>query len=1175
MLGLSSILLTGAACVAVLLSIFPPGLLGGAASQAVFSQPLLLSAGCLVLALAAAVTWGWWCFRGAESHRWWLRQVLRLLGLAPLLVLGWRSSVLLFQGRRLLEYQRGGLGPVVLFLVATAASLWVVSQLVRLARSGRVGLAVTGGLLVAAALGLMYWDAKWLPDYYPHLHDLGRAAFLLALTTGLLCLSIVMVGGRLRPPGLAAFCLMALSAIALLFVVRQSATNWSDTEKTRIFRHWRIGRTLSPLLFRPMEGPHEEPSVSFSERARAHLEARKLARERLTLSKPKKPVHVLLVTMDAVRADALFATVDGKKTTPFLETIREGCFEFTETRSPAVGSYLSLGATLSGTSPMSLHQRRGLPLRWLADHLETVGYTTAACWSPSILATRDPAYGDREEDFGFNATTRTDHLESGVDWILEHLSAASTPKFLWVHAMDAHFPYARKAPYRFGTGLKGRYLEAVRRLDSQLRRLFEELAARDLLDHSLIVLAADHGEAFGERGQRFHGSSLQNCQTHVPFFIHAPWIGRNVTRDEAVTTQSLPGTIADIVGIDPLPGEEVESLSPYLNPGSVELDGIAVSERPSKSNAIGVSTLRSLVHDGWKLDRDLLLNTSALFRPVEDPTESNDLAEKHPDIRERMLELESSHLGDRRCYRKRWGGDELPEEEAVHVRLLNRVKAGELKLLPELLEYLDAPDQPVRREVGDALFLLWFHRGGAGGLAPNVLLRQKPIHEDEHLDACASLLEVAIGRRPLDERAAEMLCHLPRRLASPFLRFMAARVGPGTALPALAAVREEGRLDHVGLPTDLLLACGGSKDAARRLLSAYRSTVVHDVRSSSVAGILRSHHAPTIEALLDTVDKEPKERCLLVYQHMQPVLEVERRWLYSQISKGAAQGESAALGGLLRSSLPSPVPVAALISSHELEVRRTLLPTCLVLLSEHLTRWGRVALSRNPEHAASMLDGLWQARSGDGTRPGMLGGLMWVKPEPEKDILWHREPGDDNSYLISWKPELGRAGVKLTLVAADGSRISAPLKQLESGTSFVLVPPEVQELLPTALLKVRELGEGLVIPVARGLIPWPGVPWSPDMPYLGPEFAVPRLTTLSAGESASFELMPRSAQPVSIRIGFQGVAPRVLVNESPVAPKSSAPDSISVPCTPNAQGLIALTLTATGPCELLYLAPQF
>jgi arylsulfatase A-like enzyme len=162
------------------------------------------------------------------------------------------------------------------------------------------------------------------------------------------------------------------------------------------------------------------------------------------------------------------------------------------------------------------------------------------------------------------------------------------PFFAFLNFMDAHPPYT--APdsfrYRFRSPIlrpvspwawsdtpptrltpadlrpkQDMYDGSIAYLDSQLGRLFRELDRRGLLDNTLVIVVADHGEEFAEHGVVNHGNTLYHRSLHVPLIVRFPGRvpqGRRVT--QRASLRNLAATVLDLVGPSPtaeLPGRSL------------------------------------------------------------------------------------------------------------------------------------------------------------------------------------------------------------------------------------------------------------------------------------------------------------------------------------------------------------------------------------------------------------------------------------------------------------------------------------------------------------------------------------------------------------------------------------------------------------------------------------------
>ena len=168
-----------------------------------------------------------------------------------------------------------------------------------------------------------------------------------------------------------------------------------------------------------------------------------------------------------------------------------------------------------------------------------------------------------------------------LDWAAED---PARPFFAFLNYYDAHEPYLPPAPYdtAFGptrprdlhlldrlemrNGIRwararmpaaeqaaerNAYDGAIAYLDAQIGALADSLAARGLLERTVIVVTADHGESLGEHGIWGHGESLHLPEMHVPLLVVAP--GRapaGVRVRRPVSLRDLGATLHALLGLE-------------------------------------------------------------------------------------------------------------------------------------------------------------------------------------------------------------------------------------------------------------------------------------------------------------------------------------------------------------------------------------------------------------------------------------------------------------------------------------------------------------------------------------------------------------------------------------------------------------------------------------------------
>ncbi|MFH1278234.1 MAG: sulfatase [Candidatus Eisenbacteria bacterium] len=184
-----------------------------------------------------------------------------------------------------------------------------------------------------------------------------------------------------------------------------------------------------------------------------------------------------------------------------------------------------------------------------------------------------------------------------------------------------------------------RYDAGIRWADRSAAILLEGLEERGLLDRSLTVLFADHGEALGDHDFFFeHGRFVYDDCMKVPLILHDPARvpgGRRIAAPVGVF--SILPTILELLG-EEVPGSvESPSLLPLLE-GRGEI-------RPVFAEGGYEVDFLTMIRDGeWKMihapnGRDRAVMTGAefeLYRPADDPGETRNLADTEPSTADRL-----------------------------------------------------------------------------------------------------------------------------------------------------------------------------------------------------------------------------------------------------------------------------------------------------------------------------------------------------------------------------------------------------------------------------------------------------------------------------------------------------------------------------------------------------------
>jgi membrane-anchored protein YejM (alkaline phosphatase superfamily) len=90
-----------------------------------------------------------------------------------------------------------------------------------------------------------------------------------------------------------------------------------------------------------------------------------------------------------------------------------------------------------------------------------------------------------------------------------------------------------------------RYRTAVRFNDELVGQVLDDLERRGLLDETVVLITADHGEEFGESGEKLkeHGSGFTRYQLVVPMVVHWPGREAGVTYEHRTSHYDVAPTL--------------------------------------------------------------------------------------------------------------------------------------------------------------------------------------------------------------------------------------------------------------------------------------------------------------------------------------------------------------------------------------------------------------------------------------------------------------------------------------------------------------------------------------------------------------------------------------------------------------------------------------------------------
>jgi arylsulfatase A-like enzyme len=350
---------------------------------------------------------------------------------------------------------------------------------------------------------------------------------------------------------------------------------------------------------------------------------------------PTRP-NVLLISIDAVRADHLGVYGYKRATSRAIDRLAARSLVFMDAYSQAPKTVDSVPSIMTGAYPSNVprdyrdvaRRKAGAyalaeDARPLAGLLRDAGYATAAGTGFRLVQV-EPGF----EHFEVGTPTQT---------ALHFIETTNVPFFLWLHYPEPHIPYAKHKNHDFGPSPIDRYDGEIATVDDQVEVVLDALAKHDLVNNTVVIVTADHGEEFMEHGGTSHTRKLYRELLHVPLIVHVPGVEPRRVRGPVELVDIVP-TVAELTGVE-------------LAPGTIDGESLLGSERRKGQAAYAedlgekglVISKRALFDGRYRLIDDRVSDRLELYDDKRDPREQRDLSLRRPDIAARLLETLSVH----------------------------------------------------------------------------------------------------------------------------------------------------------------------------------------------------------------------------------------------------------------------------------------------------------------------------------------------------------------------------------------------------------------------------------------------------------------------------------------------------------------------------------------------------
>ncbi len=287
------------------------------------------------------------------------------------------------------------------------------------------------------------------------------------------------------------------------------------------------------------------------------------------------PPSIVVITIDALRADRLGCYGYGRETSPNIDALIDSGVRFERAWTPEPLTGPAMCSMVTGLPPhRHAATRNGLRMQAGLDSLPKIlarnGWNTAGFVGTWTLKDNLTLLGEHFETFGerlerkrwfgiFNSeATCEDVTEDALDWVGDTVETKSgEPFFLWVHYIEPHAPYRFHNEFAERLGVNDDQLTRSDRYDTEIAAVDESIAEllagiRKRVDsrNLLVVITADHGESLGEHDYWGHGRYLYEPSLRIPLGI--AWEGKIAPRtvETQATLLDLAPTLLDLVGVD-------------------------------------------------------------------------------------------------------------------------------------------------------------------------------------------------------------------------------------------------------------------------------------------------------------------------------------------------------------------------------------------------------------------------------------------------------------------------------------------------------------------------------------------------------------------------------------------------------------------------------------------------
>ena len=414
--------------------------------------------------------------------------------------------------------------------------------------------------------------------------------------------------------------------------------------------------------------------------------------------------NIILISLDTLRASSMSCYGHRNSTTSHLDRLAAKSTLFETCISPHIPTHPAHTTMFTGKDVLThqvITQGSGLNLdpgvKTVTELLSEAGYFTVAADNLGRWFKRgfpDDLYRGYKWEMKYHNARKAEAVNKTAMELLDIARSQNKPWFAFLHYWDPHTPYLPPPPFerQFYSGddecdpnnrsmdavyncdpfkyyfmqwmctpdssdpdnvqkkrlwtdqhyVNAQYDGSIAYMDDSLNTLFQYLRDNGIMDETLLIITADHGEELDEHELWYDHHGLYETNCHVPLIIHCPSVVPGDQRLEGlVTLKDIAPTILDYAGLldfaerERMEGESLRSL-------------VDSGDNAGTAEAVYLTECSWMKKRGWRTKKWKLIlegggtpevyNTAdlELYDLEEDPDEIYNLAEEATAVIQRL-----------------------------------------------------------------------------------------------------------------------------------------------------------------------------------------------------------------------------------------------------------------------------------------------------------------------------------------------------------------------------------------------------------------------------------------------------------------------------------------------------------------------------------------------------------